>query len=664
VSAPNTRIPGLDGLRALAVAAVLAFHFGVPGLDGGMLGVDIFLALSGFLITSLLLAERAGSGTVSLSRFWVRRARRLLPALFLTLAGVAVLSHWVELVPPAQLRGDLLAALFYGSNWHYVAAGENYFSQYGAPSPLLHLWSLAVEEQFYVVWPLVSVLALWRWGRVGVLAVAGTGTLASAVWTLVLYRHGAGISRLYYGTDTRAQALLAGAALAAVLAGGVPDWARSLARWAGPAGLVFLAWCLHTVTGSGGFLYEGGFLVVAASACAVMAATALNPAGVLARALSLRPARYVGRISYGLYLYHWPLFLALDHARTGLTGPGLLVLRLVATGATAAVSFRLIEEPIRSGRLGAALGRWRAAGALSAGALVSTAGLLAVTAGPATASALAAVPATALAQAAVTANASAAGAASASGLAAGPATASVVAGRPPVRAMLVGDSIGVTLAQGLQVGSLGWGVALDNQAALGCDLDPTTTVSINGAPGPGGQGCADWASHWAQLVRTRDPDVVAVELGRFEAANRLYEGRWVSVGDAALDAHLQAELVEAIDILSSRGAKVVLMTLPYVDQTTEQPDGSPWPINDPARTLAWNQLLARAAALRPGTASVLDVNTMLDPGGRYTDYVDGVHVRSADREHISRAGGMLVRHLVLPVLAQVGLSHADARVDG
>jgi len=642
----STRIPGLDGLRALAVAAVLAFHFGVPGLGGGMLGVDIFLALSGFLITSLLLAERAGTGTVSLSRFWLRRARRLLPALFLTLSGVAVLSHWVELVPPAQLRGDLLAALFYGSNWHYVAAGENYFSQYGAPSPLLHLWSLAVEEQFYVVWPLVSVLALRRWGRVGVLAVAGSGTLASAVWTLVLYRHGVGISRLYYGTDTRAQALLAGAALAAVLAGGVPVWARSLAGWAGPAGLVFLAWCLHTVTGSGGFLYEGGFLVVAASACAVMAACALHPGGVLARALSLGPARYVGRISYGLYLYHWPLFLVLDHARTGLTGPGLLVLRLVATGATAAVSFHVIEEPIRSGRLGAALGRWRAAGALSAGALVSTAGLLAVTAVPATASALAAAPATTSALAAV------------------PATASAVAGRPPVRAMLVGDSIGVTLAQGLAVGSRGWGVALDDQAALGCDLDPTTTVSINGAPGPGGQGCSDWASHWAQLIRTRDPDVVAVELGRFEVANRLYEGRWVSVGDAAFDAHLQAELVEAIDILSSRGAKVVLMTLPYVNQTTEQPDGSPWPINDPARTRAWNQLLVRAAALRPGTASVLDVNTMLDPGGRYTDYIDGVQVRSADREHISRAGGMLVRRLVLPVLAQVGLLHADARVDG
>jgi len=650
VASPSTRILGLDGLRAMAVAAVLGFHFGVPGLGGGMLGVDIFLALSGFLITGLLLAERAGTGTVGLNRFWLRRARRLLPALFLTLVGVAVLSHWVELIPPAQLRGDLLAALYYGSNWHYVAAGENYFIQYGAPSPLLHLWSLAVEEQFYVVWPLVTVLALRRWGRVGVLAVAGTGTLASAVWTLVLYRHGAGISRLYYGTDTRAQALLAGAALAAALAGGVPRWARSVASWAGPAGLVFLAWCLHSVTGSGGFLYQGGFLAVAASACAVIAGAALHPGGVLARALSLRPARYVGRISYGLYLYHWPLFLLLDHARTGLTGSGLLGLRLAATGATAAVSFHLVEEPVRSGRLGEAWGRRRAAGALSAGAAVATAGLLAVTAVPATASALA--PATRPTPAR-TPGSEPAGAPTPAGV-----------GKAPVRAMLVGDSMGVTLAQGLAVGSRGWGVALDDQAALGCDLDPTTTVNINGSPGPGGQGCADWASHWAQLVRTRDPDVVAVELGRFETADRLFEGRWVSVGNAAFDAHLQAELVQVIDILSCRGAKVVLMTLPYVDQTTEQPDGSPWPINDPARTRAWNRLLARAAALRPGTASVLDVNWMLDPGGRYTDLIDGIQVRAADREHISTAGGMLVRPLVLPVLAQVGLPHADARVDG
>ncbi|MHB1923819.1 MAG: DUF459 domain-containing protein [Acidimicrobiales bacterium] len=644
----STRIPGLDGLRALAVCAVLAFHFGVPGVGGGMLGVDIFFALSGFLITTLLLAERAETGGVSLGRFWQRRARRLLPALILT--GTAVLSHWVALVPAAQLRGDLLAAVYYGSNWHYVAAGENYFSQYGAPSPLLHLWSLAVEEQFYLVWPLVAVLVLRRWGRVGVMAVAGAGTVASTVWTLVLYRHGAGVSRLYYGTDTRAQTLLAGATLAAALAGGVPAWVRSAARWAGPAGLAGLLWCLHDVSGSAGFLYQGGFLVVAVAAGAVVAAAALQPGAGLARALSLRPVRYLGRISYGLYLYHWPLFLLLDHARTGLSGPGLLGLRLVATGTTAAVSFHLIEEPIRSGRLGRARGRWRAAGALSAGAVLGSAGLLAVTAGPATASAVTPPTPVTPAQARV-------------------ATALLAPGPPPsttrpVRAMLVGDSIGVTLAQGLQVGSLGWGVALDDQAALGCDLDPGTTVNINGAPGPAGQGCPDWASQWAQLVQSQDPDVVAVELGRFETADRLYEGRWVSVGDAVFAAHLQAEVVEAIDILSARGAKVVLMTLPYVDQTTEEPDGSPLPINDPARTRAWNALLGRAAAQRPGVASVLNVNAMLDPGGHYADFIDGIRVRSTDREHISAAGGMLVRHLVLPVLAQVGLAHADARVDG
>ncbi|MHB1444261.1 MAG: acyltransferase family protein, partial [Acidimicrobiales bacterium] len=432
MSSPGSRIAGLDGLRAIAVGAVIAFHFGVPGLGGGMLGVDIFFALSGFLITTLLLAERAGTGRVSLGRFWQRRARRLLPALFLTLAGVAAFSHWVELVPAAQLRGDLLAALYYGSNWHYVAAGENYFSRYGAPSPLLHLWSLAVEEQFYVVWPLVTVLVLRRRGRVGVLAVAGIGTVASAVWTFILYRHGASVSRLYFGTDTRAQALLAGAALAALLAGGVPARARSVVRWLGPAALVFLAWGLHTVTGSGGFLYQGGFLAVAAAACAVIASLSLDPGGPLARALSLRPARYVGRLSYGLYLYHWPLFLALDHARTGLTGPGLLGLRLVATGATAAASFHLIEEPIRSGRLGPGWGLWRAAGAMSAGALAATAGLLAVTAGPATASSVAPPARPTSAQLA----------ASGSGLASGPGAHAT----QPVRAMLVGDSIGVTLA--------------------------------------------------------------------------------------------------------------------------------------------------------------------------------------------------------------------------
>jgi hypothetical protein len=230
--------------------------------------------------------------------------------------------------------------------------------------------------------------------------------------------------------------------------------------------------------------------------------------------------------------------------------------------------------------------------------------------------------------------------------------------------MLIGDSMAVTLAPGLSADSSAWGVTIDDEAALGCDLDPRTVVDINGGPGPAGQGCADWASHWQSLVDRLDPDVIAVELGRFETANRLYEGTWTSAGQAAFDSHLQAEMIRVIDVLSSRGARVVLLTLPYVVQTSDQPNGSPWPINDPSRTEAWNTLLRRAAAERPGVASIVDLNKIFDPDGRYADVVDGLAVRDVDREHFSKVGGMVARPSVLPVLAQLGRQHAELKTSG
>jgi peptidoglycan/LPS O-acetylase OafA/YrhL len=642
------RLPALDGLRAVAVAAVLAFHGGVPGVGGGLLGVDLFLVVSGFLITSLLLAERDRRGTISLAGFWARRARRLLPALLITLSAVAVASRWIQIVPAAQLRGDLLAALYYGSNWHYVAAGQSYFGAFGAESPLLHLWSLAVEEQFYVVWPLVAVVVLRWWGRRGLGSLAAVGVAASAGWTAWLFRDGAGISRLYYGTDTRAQALLIGCLLACLIIRRPVTTERHRAGlgWAGVAGGGYLIWAFHAVTGTDGFLYQGGFLLVAVAGAAVIAAVtapASGPAAVMVRLLSPAPLRYLGRISYGLYLYHWPLFLVLDQARTGLSGTGLLGLRLACTLACAVVSFHLVEEPVRTGSWRTGWARWRQVTVGSMAAVLACGGGLAVTTSVAAAVSVSVVgphPAPALAV---------------------PTTAPP---GPTVRDLLVGDSLAVTLAPGLSEDSSAWGVSVDDEAALGCDLDPATTVNTNGSPGPAGQGCPDWPRKWKALVDRLDPDVVAVELGRFETADRLYDGRWTSAGQPGFDAHLQAEMVRAIDVLSSGGAKVALLTLPYVAQTTAQPDGSPWPINDPSRTRAWNSVLQRAAAERPGAATVVDLNALLDPGGRYADYVDGVGVRAVDREHFSQAGGMLARSLVLPVLAQLGHSRAEVGSGG
>ena len=228
---PRDHIAGLDGIRAIAVIGVLGFHAGVAGFGGGLLGVDIFFVLSGYLITSLLVAEWTRTGHLSFLRFYERRARRLLPGLFLLLLLVAVYAHWfAETDTLSQLRGDAFSTLAYVANWRFIFSGQSYFVHFGPPSPLLHTWSLAVEEQFYLIWPGVALLVMrWR-GRRGLAVVAAAGIVVSAALTLVLFHHGVSVSRLYYGTDVRTQEVMVGALLA--LAGAVD---RPLGRSPGVA---------------------------------------------------------------------------------------------------------------------------------------------------------------------------------------------------------------------------------------------------------------------------------------------------------------------------------------------------------------------------------------------------------------------------------------------
>src|ERR687886_1892219 len=211
-------LPGLDGLRAIAVAAVLLYHADLAWIPGGFLGVEVFFVISGYLITALLLAEWRKRERLDLRSFWLRRARRLLPALLLLL--LATLTTFVLFLPGevAKVRGDALSALGYVTNWYFILRQQSYFEVIGRPSPLLHLWSLAIEEQFYLVWPPLLLLLLRRWEKRGALVVALAGSLASAVLMALLFRPGADPSRVYYGTDTRAAGLLFGAALACVWA--------------------------------------------------------------------------------------------------------------------------------------------------------------------------------------------------------------------------------------------------------------------------------------------------------------------------------------------------------------------------------------------------------------------------------------------------------------
>ena len=297
----------LNGLRALAVVGVVAYHLGWGWASGGYLGVDLFFVLSGFLITSLLLEERVRNGALDLARFWARRAKRLLPALFLVVAalglylilngrfGGAGANGSVEL---SNLRGDALATLLYVGNWHAIYADQSYFTQFSAPSPLAHTWSLAIEEQFYLLWPPVLLvlfaLAGRAWRRVGLL-IAVAGALGSAALMALLYHPGVDPTRIYYGTDTRLFDLMAGAALAFVVAARPQPGPRSVRtlHLVGPLAAVALAVFWATAgTPSGlprGFMFEGGFLLCAVLAALVLADARLLEPGPMARALSLAP---------------------------------------------------------------------------------------------------------------------------------------------------------------------------------------------------------------------------------------------------------------------------------------------------------------------------------------------------------------------------------------
>ncbi len=661
-------VAGLDGIRAVAVLGVLAFHGGVSWAGGGLLGVDIFFVLSGYLITSLLVGEWSTTGTVRFRTFYERRARRLLPALFLTMVLVAAYARWFALPSTlSSLRGDALSTLAYVANWRFIATGANYFVRFGPPSPLLHTWSLAVEEQFYLVWPALALVVMRRRGRRGVAAVAALGVLASTVATTALFHQGVSVTSLYYGTQTRVQEVMVGALLAVVIprisrwarparedtapedAGDTgdtvtrrsltsrhPGWPISLIGGVGAASLL---WALHAVSGQNDFLYDGGFLLVAGATAAVILLVVVRPEDLLSRILSLGALGYVGRISYGLYLYHFPMFLMIDGQHTGLSGTSLLLVRLAATGAAAATSYHLVEMPIRNRR---ALRDWHLTAAIPVGLVLVVTALVLTTLPPPPQVALKAPKKV--------------------GLFAVPshAPAGLVPGHH-VHVLLVGDSLAETLGSGLGVQAASWGAVLDDQGILGCDLDPTSIVNIEGSITQAAQGCANWQQTWQQRIDLQNPDVVAVLLGRWEVSDRIIDGRWTRIGETAWDRVLAAELGTAIRILSSRGAHVVIFTLPYITQTTEAPDGTPWDINQPARTNQYNALVRATVARYPKVASLIDLNRMLDPGGVYRSMIEGISVRDDDNEHISVYGGMLLRPRILPALVQLGLPHERIR---
>jgi len=410
VEGTSPYLPGLDGLRAVAVLAVVAYHLTFPWARGGLLGVGVFFVVSGYLITDLLMSEVHRHGKIELRQFWLRRARRLLPALFVMLF---VTMGYVTLFEHSQLpamRSDLLPAIFYYSNWWFIFRHVSYFAKFGPPSPLGHLWSLAIEEQFYLFWPFV-ILAGVRWVhsrrlRISLVLIAAAG---SATEMALLFSPYANPTRVYDGTDTRAFALLIGAALAMALPRSqaftsVSTGARRLLETVGTASLIGIFVMYWQVGEYSPFLYRGGMVLLSVLTAAVIAVV-VHPGARLGNVLGRNPLRWIGERSYGIYLWHYPVIILTTptHAPPNLLRASLQV---AASIMLAALSWRYVEQPVRHGALGRqwqrlrrhqwngwsgrprlTAGQWALAAAVSANAVVCLAGVSGFVSAPALAAA-------------------------------------------------------------------------------------------------------------------------------------------------------------------------------------------------------------------------------------------------------------------------------------
>jgi peptidoglycan/LPS O-acetylase OafA/YrhL len=639
VSGSHHYLPALDGLRALAVGGVVAYHFNLHWADGGYLGVDFFFVLSGFLITGLLVGEWNGRQTIGLRSFWFRRARRLLPAVMVLLVVLSVYT-WAggPNITPSTFGADGLATLFYYANWHLIVAHQSYFDQFLLPSPLRHTWSLAIEEQFYLVWPLL-VLAGLRWGRrhrapsprahrrpgrlprPGAFWCTVVLAAASAIEMILLYDRGADLSRIYYGTDTRAFELLIGAALALAVTGR-PDHSpavRRLLHVAAPTAAVALAFLWVTAGDDAGnpasWMFRGGLVVAGLLAAVVIAGVAQPDAGGFGRLLSVRPLRWIGGISYGIYLWHWPVYVLMTDVTTGLDGLELLAARVGATLAAATTSFYLVERPVRRFS-------WNGWAFLSvmAGAAVATSVAVLVSA---TTTAVADVPVHLSATVAVVSP-----------------TAVPHPLPPPI---LLPPGRVVSPSAPLRVMTLGDSVMYDGEVGIRAALDATgdAVVTPHGFPGWGLRNDHNLTGDLAGAVAQYHPEVVLM--------------MWSWDNQYAHDHPVAFErlLTQAIDVILTPGDGVDGVAILQFPQT-----GPPDEIIDPgvrraqmlsaeADRESFDAIVSTFPARFPGRVTYLPVASALAVDGHYSAWLhttDGgwIRARKTDNTHLCPAGAAVL----------------------
>ena len=649
--------PGLDGLRGLSIVAVLGYHAGFGWLRGGWIGVEVFFVVSGFLITSLLVEERESSGGVGLRAFWARRARRLLPALGVMLTVVAIVGLVVG--SPAEragVRRDLPWALVYLSNWGQIAGDIPYFA---AEAPLLrHLWSLAIEEQFYLVWPLAFVvLTRTRLRPLAIARLLAVLAVIGMVATVAVQLGGPGpvfgdVDRtnfMYLSTVTRSSGLLLGAAAAFVWrpgrrhtgTGGDPATALDSA---GGAAVAVLACASVTATLTAGYVYQWLLPLVSASALVVVL-VAVHPASrVLRRALAWRPLVVVGTRSYGLYLWHWPVFVLVG-ATNG--SPARFLAALAVTAVLTEASFRYVELPARRG----GLGRWwrRAGAARSRVLLVATCVVLLI------AGCYRAVrpfdPAVGGADAEFSAPAPTTGAPLRAATPTGPGPVAPPATTPvstATRLAIVGDSQAHSLYVNLPDGLEGT-FDVEDGAIDGCSVyDGGRVLSARATFRNYFQICAGWQAEWADAVTRSDASIALVVLGAWDLFDReTADGTVLRFGAPAWNDDVRAHLQEGIDALVGAGADVAILEVPCMRPIPVKGAAVP-PLPERAddrRVAHVNALFRSLAAANAATTTFVegpdwcgDEDLATNTGMRW----DGVHVYEP--------GAKLVLDTVAPTL--------------
>ncbi|TWE07865.1 peptidoglycan/LPS O-acetylase OafA/YrhL [Rudaeicoccus suwonensis] len=622
----------------------MVFHATNSQPKGGFFAVDVFFALSGYLIAGLLIAESRAWGSIDLANFYVRRARRLLPGLVLAIVGITLICPRVlDSIAVATMKGDAISTVFYYANWHFIDTGQSYFAQFGDASPYRQMWTLAIEEQFYFVLPalMIALLAITRGNRRLIAgALCGLAVL-SAIWMWLLYTPGTDPSRVYYGSDTRAQDLFLGSTLAVVVSLLPMKRLREYASRFTALGVVALVAMFVFFFGVGeyaDFTYRGGFFVFVLATCALITSVEVQQNGPVARLLGYRPWSWIGKISYGLYLWHWPIFVMLTPGRTGLSGPVLFVVRFALSFAAGAASYYLVEQPIRMRGLKNVLGR---SGSLITGFII--------------------LPLTAVATIVFTPSVSAnplltAKSGSEQQTAATNASAAM-------RVLIVGDSVGFSIGYAFPQASYP-NVSVAGDVIIGCGTAEQHLV-VNGVPQPQSSSdtsCDNVFGKWAADVKANRANVVIWSLGGWDVYDHVIDGKIVKEESPQYAAYFRSRLEMGLQQLGPN-VQVVIPNVPCYHYTSYVVDGQDMAPdrNDPARAAALNKILAGFAAAHPRQVHIFDVAADVCPGGKYVNSLDGVKQVRMDGVHYTVQGAALFWKWIMPTLERVTGDSATAR---